>query len=300
MQYQRRQHFLICLTVLVVLAGCASPAGSAPPAAEDTLSVQASATLAPTEVLPTLTPTPAGCLETQGHFEYHEIQTELMTHPLSFRVYLPVCYDPDGDYRYPVLYFLHGQSFTDDQWDRLGADEKLDELILAMEVAPFIIVMPKESDYMSTQWDSKYGPALAEELTVWMDANYPTCTERDCRAIGGLSRGAAWAMRTGLIYWETFGTIGTHSLAPFRGDFNEAPFWFKEIPEEELPRIWIDIGVLDVNLDAANTFEVRLTKYRIPHEWHIFLGTHNEDYWAAHVEEYLRWYAEAWAERLDS
>ena len=107
-------------------------------------------------------------------------------------------------------------------------------------------------------------------------------------------------MRSGLIYWETFGSIGAHSLAPFRGDFNEAPFWFKEIPEEQLPRIWIDVGVLDVNLDAANTFEVRLTKYRIPHEWHIYLGTHNEDYWQAHVEEYLRWYAESWKERMKS
>ena len=221
-----------------------------------------------------------------------------MTHPLSFRVYLPVCYDPDGEYAYPVLYFLHGQSFNDDQWDRLGADETLDALILAGEIAPFIIVMPKESDYMSNQWDSKFGPAVAEELTVWIDEHYRTCTERECRAIGGISRGAAWAMRTGLIYWETFGTIGTHSLAPFRGDFNEAPFWFAEIPEEQLPRIWIDIGVLDVNLDAANVFEQRLTKYRIPHEWHIYLGTHNEDYWEAHVEDYLRWYAEAWKDGL--
>ncbi len=223
-----------------------------------------------------------------------------MTHPLSFRIYLPVCYDAQGEYEYPVLYFLHGQSFNDDQWDRLGADEALDRLVLAGEVVPFIIVMPKESDYMSNQWDSKYGPAIAEELTVWVDEHYHTCAERQCRAIGGLSRGAAWAMRTGLIYWETFGTIGTHSLAPFRGDFNEAPSWFKKIPEDQLPRIWIDIGVLDVNLDAANTFEVRLTKYRMPHEWHIFLGTHNEDYWQSHVEEYLRWYAEAWKDRNPS
>ncbi len=275
-----------------VLAGCVR--GNA----VSTATTQPSATSIPTQAVPTPTATPAGCLETQGHFEYQEIQTTLMTHPLSFRVYLPVCYDPGGDYEYPVLYFLHGQSFNDDQWDRLGADETLDRLILAGGVAPFIIVMPKESDYMSNQWDSKYGPAIAEELTVWIDEHYHTCAERDCRAIGGLSRGAAWAMRTGLIYWETFGTIGTHSLAPFRGDFNEAPSWFNKIPEDQLPRIWIDIGVLDVNLDAANTFEVRLTKYRIPHKWHIYLGTHNEDYWQAHVEEYLRWYAEAWEDRI--
>ena len=293
---ENRKHcravFGLLLGVLLMACAAGAPAATA--------ATQPSATLAPTEELPTPTAIPAGCTETQGHFEYQEIQTTLMTHPLSFRVYLPVCYDAQGEYEYPVLYFLHGQSFNDDQWDRLGADEALDRLVLAGEVVPFIIVMPKESDYMSNQWDSKYGPAIAEELTVWVDEHYHTCAERQCRAIGGLSRGAAWAMRTGLIYWETFGTIGTHSLAPFRGDFNEAPSWFKKIPEDQLPRIWIDIGVLDVNLDAANTFEVRLTKYRMPHEWHIFLGTHNEDYWQSHVEEYLRWYAEAWKDRNPS
>lgn len=293
MDYKKTLNIGIILILLsFALNACASPAVIA------TATPQPTATLTATPELPTATPTPAGCQETQGRFEYQEIQTTLMTHPLSFRVYLPVCYDPDGEYEYPVLYFLHGQSFNDDQWDRLGADETLDALILAGEIAPFIIVMPKESDYMSNQWDSKFGPAVAEELTVWMDEHYHTCAQRECRAIGGISRGAAWAMRTGLIYWETFGTIGTHSLAPFRGDFNEAPFWFAEIPEEQLPRIWIDIGVLDVNLDAANVFEQRLTKYRIPHEWHIYLGTHNEDYWEAHVEDYLRWYAQAWKDRL--
>jgi len=293
---ENRKHcravFGLLLGVLLMACAAGAPAATA--------ATQPSATLAPTQELPTPTATPAGCTETQGHFEYQEIQTTLMTHPLSFRVYLPVCYDAQGEYEYPVLYFLHGQSFNDDQWDRLGADEALDRLVLAGEVVPFIIVMPKESDYMSNQWDSKYGPAIAEELTVWVDEHYHTCAERQCRAIGGLSRGAAWAMRTGLIYWETFSTIGTHSLAPFRGDFNEAPSWFKKIPEDQLPRIWIDIGVLDVNLDAANTFEVRLTKYRMPHEWHVFLGTHNEDYWQSHVEEYLRWYAEAWKDRNPS
>ncbi len=283
-----RVRIVLLLFLMMTIAACASEVIT------PTNTLQPSATFTPTQQLSTPTATPEVCTEKQGHFEYHELQTTLMRHPLSFRLYLPVCYQANGQYAYPVLYLLHGQSFTDDQWDRLGADETLDRLILAGEIPPFIIVMPKEADYLSNQWDSKYGPAIAEELTAWIDEHYHTCAQRECRAIGGLSRGAAWAMRTGLIYWETFGTIGAHSLAPFRGDFNEAPFWFKKIPSEQLPRIWIDIGALDVNLDAANTFEIRLTKYRIPHEWHIFLGTHNEDYWQAHVEDYLRWYAKDW------
>jgi enterochelin esterase-like enzyme len=252
------------------------------------------------EPIPTLirsatsTPAAALCIQTRGQFEFNEIQTQRMTHPLQFRVYLPACYGMEKDIRYPVLYFLHGQGFNDDQWDRLGADEALDILITSGDVAPFIIVMPKESNYMINQWDSKYGPALAEELVPWVDNHYLTCADRTCRAIGGLSRGAGWAMRIGLFYWQTFGIIGTHSFAPFRGDFNAAPLWIMAIPPDKLPKIWIDVGDRDFIADAARVWKDRLDDYQMPNEWHIFPGSHTEKYWSGNVSVYLQWYARQW------
>lgn len=286
------KHAAIIWITTLLLVGCA---GEAQSIFDETPGVHTSLTVIPTTI-PTAIPTatPEDCTDTRGYFEFIEVPSDLMNYPMEARVYLPPCYDAELETAYPVLYFLHGQSFKEDQWDRLGADEVLDAVVQSGEYMPFIIVMPKETNYLNNQWDSKYGPSLAEELVPWVDAQYRTIMDREGRAIGGLSRGAAWAMRTGMIYWETFSAIGCHSFAPFRGDFNEAPFWFKEIPEEELPRIYIDMGVMDVNLDAANVFETRLTKYRIPHEWHIFLGTHNEEYWSAHVSDYLKWYAEGW------
>ncbi len=234
------------------------------------------------------------CSDERGIFEFFEIPSSVMNYPIEGRIYLPPCYGVEIDRRYPVLYFLHGQSFNDDQWDRLGADESLDAMVLTGEIEPFIIVMPKETNYLNNQWDSKYGISLAEELVPYIDAQYRTVPERDARAIGGLSRGAAWAMRVGMLYWETFSAIGCHSFAPFRGDYNEAPFWFKEIPKQSQHRIYIDMGFLDVNLDPAYLFETRLVKYGVPHEWHVFHGTHNEAYWSTHVDEYIFWYAQGW------
>ena len=284
---------LLFMVLSIALYGCQTFA-----LVEDDAAVQSSDTPQPLPTMtPTLTFTPTPyCSETRGWFDFQEIQTELMTHPLSFRVYLPPCYDFDEEVRYPVLYYLHGQSFNDDQWDRLGADETLDALIADGEVPPFIIVMPKESNYMIDQWTSKYGPALAEELVPWVDAHYRTMTDREYRAIGGLSRGAAWAMRIGLIYWETFGIIGGHSLAPFRGDFNESPFWFQKIPEDQKPRIWIDVGTMDFMADDARVFADRLEDYDMPFEWHVFDGAHVESYWGGNLETYLKWYAQGWAD----
>ena len=247
-----------------------------------------------TPMISTVSPTQIPCTQPRGHFEVHEIQTTLMTHPLQFRVYLPACYGYEAGKRYPVLYLLHGQSFKDDQWDRLGADEAMDALIAKREIQPFILVLPKESNYMINQWESRYGDALAEELVPWVDAKYPTCADRACRAIGGLSRGAGWAMRIGLINWQTFGAIGSHSLAPFRGDFNAVPIWIKAIPADHLPFIWIDAGDRDFIKDDARVWKNRLDDYDVPNEWHVFPGSHTEKYWSENVETYLRWYAGHW------
>jgi enterochelin esterase-like enzyme len=251
----------------------------------------------PTQIItptPAPIPAPTVCTQTRGKFEYHEIRTNHMTHPLQFRVYLPACYGLEKNKQYPVLYLLHGQGFNDDQWDRLGADEALDSLIMAGKVPPLIVIMPKESNYMINQWESKYGPALAEELVPWVDSHYQTCSGRTCRAIGGLSRGAGWAMRIGLIYWQTFGAIGGHSLAPFRGDFNAAPLWIKAIPPDKLPRIWIDVGDRDFIADDARVWKDRLDDYEVPNEWHVFPGSHTEKYWSEKVSVYLEWYAKPW------
>lgn len=245
---------------------------------------------------PELTQTAVICLETRGRFEFHEIQTTVMTHPLEFRVYLPPCYDFDPYRRYPVLYLLHGQSFNDDQWDRLGADEMLDGMMIAGETNGFILVMPKESNYMIDQWTSKFGQAIGEELVPWIDTHYRTRPEREWRAIGGISRGAGWAMRIGLIYAQTFGAIGGHSLAPFRGDFNAAPFWFAEIPPGQKPRIWIDAGDRDFMHDPARVFANRLEDYDMPFEWHVYPGAHTETYWGEHITDYLSWYADGWSD----
>jgi len=241
-------------------------------------------------------PMEMSCMQMGGEYHFHETQTELMTHPLALRVYLPPCYYADPAMRYPVLYLLHGQSFQDDQWDRVGADETLYGLVASGEIEPFIIVMPCESNYMNNSSDSKYGPAIAEELVPWMDSHYRTCTERDCRAIGGISRGSAWAMRTGLMYWETFGVIGAHSFPPFRGDFNAVPLWLQDMGEENYPQVWIDIGDQDPDLDAARVFKDRLVQYEVPMVWQVLVGGHTETYWARNVEMYLRWYAQMFTE----
>jgi len=146
---------------------------------------------------PALTPTSTGCAETTGMVERFALPSVEIDRPLPMLIYTPPCYDPGRASGYPVLYLLHGQSFNELQWQRLGVPETADRLISAHEVHPFLVVMPQEYDYLKEIGESNYGKALVAEVLPWVEAHYNVCKERNCRAIGGLSRGASWAALAG-------------------------------------------------------------------------------------------------------
>lgn len=247
----------------------------------------------------TASPTAVPCTEKEGRIEQQEQPFDNSTTLFKFRIYVPPCFDQnqkDPKVRYPVLYMIHGQTFQDDQWERLGIGKAADALIDEGKSPPFLIVMPLEKDTYADIYLTSFSRSVIEKLIPWVDAHYPTCTERACRAIGGLSRGGAWAMRLGFMNWELFGSIGLHSTPPFNTDPGLFPSWVSKIPADQLPRVYMDIGRGDPFLSNATAFEALLVKYNVAHEWYLFNGTHEEAYWSAHVAEYLDWYTQPWQE----
>lgn len=250
--------------------------------------------LSPTSLSPS--PTPLRCLEQRGRIESGQVRTRLLSQPLVFRVYLPPCYLQDVARRYPVVYLIHGQSFNEDQWDRLGADEAADELIAEGKAPPFMIVMPHDEGVRSQPEEDKFGDAVAQVLVPWIDAHYRTLPDRAYRAVGGVSRGGGWALHIGLSEWKIFGAFGAHSLAIFWNDTPHIKEWLDAIPSDKIPRIYLDIGDNDRPeiKESDLWFERLLTQRGIPHEWTLFTGYHEEKYWQKHVKQYLEWYTELW------
>lgn len=239
------------------------------------------------------TPTPLICWTGGGQIEQKSLRTNLLPLPLEYFIYLPPCYNQQPERRYPVLYLIHGQSYNNDQWDRLGADEAADTLIAVGEVPPFIIVLPRDRSWAPPDEDM-FGKVLVDSLVPHVDENYRTLPDRAYRAIGGLSRGASWAVHLGLSRWELFGAIGAHSLPVFRNDAVHIREWLDAIPLESMPRIYMDTGHRDYLIKSTTWFENLLNEKNIPHEWYLFPGYHEEEYWRSHVEQYLRWYTKEW------
>ena len=237
-------------------------------------------------------PTPLTCLTQPGHVE--EGLLESTNPPQAYFIYLPPCYAERTETRYPVLYLLHGQTYTADQWIRLGAVEALDDLILSGDTnMPFIIVFPDDR-YWNLPPGASFGGRLVDALVPYIDSTYRTLPDRDHRAIGGMSRGAGWSLRLGLSRWDLFSVIGLHSLAVFQNDRTKIDDWLAEIPLSSYPSIFMDIGDNDQELAMAVSVEAQFTEAGLSHEWHYYRGAHTEEYWSAHVSEYIQWYAEQW------
>jgi enterochelin esterase-like enzyme len=280
------------LTLLAFITACSS--SNQPLPSPTPVPPTASPTLQPIpDPSPTIDPTSTSltCLSQPGRVEKGMLEST--DPPQEYLIYLPPCYDEQTDQRYPVLYLLHGQTYTDDQWIRLGAVRTLDQLIHDREAQPFLIVFP-DDHYWNLEAGPGFGDRLVNALIPYIDQTYRTIPDRDHRAIGGMSRGAGWAIRLGLSHWELFGIIGLHSLAVFKQDGSHVADWLRRIPKDSYPVIFMDIGDNDQELAQAQLVEAQFNRFHVPYEWHLYTGAHTEKYWSAHVPEYIEWYARQW------
>ncbi|MGH7752069.1 MAG: alpha/beta hydrolase, partial [Gemmatimonadales bacterium] len=249
-----------------------------------------SPTLRPPTQAPTATATPAGdaCLQRRGRMVVRELVDPDLPRSIPFRIYLPPCFVEHPSWRYPTLYLFHGATGTDSQWDEMGADETAEELIAAGEAPPFLIVMPWER--LGLDWQD----AILNHLVPYVETVYRASPDRGLRAFGGLSRGAGWAFRIGFGHPRATGAVGMHSPAILPPDLYLVPIWVQDLPPQELPRLWIDIGDHDSLRPSTLELTALLDSLQVRYTWNLFPGDHLWEYWESHLGEYLRWYAEGW------
>ena len=64
-----------------------------------------------------------------------------------------------------------------------------------------------------------------------------------------------------------------------------------------MPALYFDIGAEDPFVDQDRAFDAGLTALHVPHEYHEYPGTHNWDYWSAHVGQSLAWIGDQFSHR---
>jgi enterochelin esterase-like enzyme len=157
-------------------------------------------------------------------------------------VYTPPGYETSRD-RYPVFYLLHGAGDVDDSWTSVGrAGFILDNLIAANKAVPMIVVMP--AGHVNGAGAALGGsvPAAAvqgmpgigsgpdpfandflTDLMPYVEKNYRVLTDRQSRAIAGLSMGGNQTLNIAIPHLQKFAYIGVFSSGIIDGGRRGAP-----------------------------------------------------------------------------
>jgi enterochelin esterase-like enzyme len=226
-----------------------------------------------------------------------QVESDLLGETIQIMVYLPPCYDQFPEMDFPTLYLIHGQGYDQLQWADLGVTNLEDQWVREGTAPPVMMVMP----YV-TEWDGPsewpFGQAVVEELIPYIEEHYQARSGREWRAVGGISRGASWALHLGLKYWDHFAAFGGHSLPVFYDDAPSVPFWLDAIPTDELPAITFDYAESDQSVirRSADVFMAQLEERGIPYTFSTAPGAHTQAYWASQADRYLRFYLSLWGE----
>ena len=140
-------------------------------------------------------------------------------------VYTPAGYDTNVSKRYPVLYLQHGMGEDERGWSRQGKMANiLDNQIASGKCVPMIVVMdygncgyihgtkPGET---REEFGASFTPILLNDIIPYIDSTFRTLTDRDNRAMAGLSWGGHQTFNTTLANLDKFAYIGAFSGAIF-------------------------------------------------------------------------------------
>lgn len=221
----------------------------------------------------------------------------------AYTVYLPPCYRSRGP-GYPVLYLLAGNIHDERKWLELGIGAAADTAIESGDAPPLLIVMP-DGGWLANNTSGgpgSYETLVLDELIPHVEAGYCVWRDPAGRAIGGLSRGGYWALEIAFRFADQFSSVGGHSAALL--DTYAGPELNPQVTALNNAlgdlRIYLDIGAGDYV--RANTIKLHedMQVAGVAHDWHLNEGRHEDAYWAAHVTDYLRWYASPWPDDRDA
>ena len=147
-----------------------------------------------------------------GKVDINWYRSGILNQTRSMYIYTPPGYST-GSTKYPVLYLQHGSGDLENGWTDDGKlNFILDNLIAAGKAKPMIVVMPRGHVFIDHQVEREKNNdlierVLVEEIIPYVDANYRTLSDRENRAIMGLSMGGGQSLRFGLQNIDRFAWV---------------------------------------------------------------------------------------------
>jgi enterochelin esterase-like enzyme len=119
---------------------------------------------------------------------------------------------------------------------------------------------------------------LLKDIIPYIESHFSVYTDREHRAIAGLSMGGGQALDFGVGNLDIFAWIGGFSSAP---NLKQAKDLISD-PEEakkQIKLLWVSCGDQDGLMTGSLNFHNALKEMKIPHIWHIDSGGHQAPVW---------------------
>ena len=238
-------------------------------------------------------------------------------------VYLPPQYEQEKKKKFPVLYLLHGGGGDEDAWTVMGrATVIMDNQIAAGKVVPMVIVMPNGNATQSVSQGFGFGPtpshtqvmapppnpaptdpnaprpmrpqpaypgsypeSLVKDVIPFVEKTYRVYTDKNHRAIAGLSMGAAQTIVITNNNPNLFDYIGVFSGGGRVGE-PEFEAQLSEIKKDKVKLYWTGAGDIDMARKGTVALEADLKEKGFPTSYKEIPGRHYWFLWRDFLADY--------------
>jgi enterochelin esterase-like enzyme len=239
-------------------------------------------------------PGPVGFDVLRDSIDHGKIDTVIYKSKTVDTLRRALIYTPPGyskKKKYPVLYLLHGIGGDEKEWLKGGNPQViLDNLYAQDKIEPMVVVMPNgramkndraEGNIMApdkVQAFANFEKDLLTDLIPYIEKKYAVFTDREHRAIAGLSMGGGQSLNFGLGNLDKFAWIGGFSSAPNTKPPQEL------VPDadaarEKIKLLFISCGASDGLISFSKRTHDFLQQKNIPHIYFVEPGFHDFKVW---------------------
>ena len=212
-------------------------------------------------------------------------------------VYTPPGYET-GKQKLPVLYLLHGNGQIEASWTWTGRTNVImDNLLAEGKIKPMIVVMPfgHVTREIKTAANPSAAPSPTDQGTIekelmtalkpMVESKYRVLTDRNHRAIAGLSMGSAQSQMITLHNLEQFAYLGAFSAAGNSAEWEKAD---SGVLNQKLKVLWLGCGREDFAFAGMKKLHDLLEGKKVRHVWNESGAGHSWPNWQVYLSKFAQ------------
>ena len=270
----------------------------------------------------------------QGRIDCSSVNSKILHRAVRYCVMLPPSYESDKDKKYPVLYFLHGLGENEQTLLRSGGWGLIEDLRQQHKIGDFLMIAPdgRGSFFINAAGNGdRYSNFFLSEFLPYIETHFRVLRDRRHRGVTGLSMGGYGALRLAFAHPDLFGSVSAQSpalitdtpkqinadlrdagplarlLGNVFGNPIEPAHWAANSPFDlarknriaiKTQAIYFNCGEQDEFgfAEGASKLHQQLLSEGIRHEFHLYPGGHDAEYFLSHLHETVEFHWKLFAD----